>query len=125
MRRVLLMMYAIMLTFGCHHVGSLDGDAGPDTDTDTDTDSDSNSDTDTDTGPVECNLGEYNGDFNIETQSDFATLAGYTSISGHLKIDCPSCTDLDELICLTSVGWRLSISWNDTLTNLDGLSSIT
>ena len=107
-----------------------------------------------DTGPVECSLGEYSGDFHIETQSDAAALAGYTSISGELWIECPPCTDLSELICLesvggdlqiesfyhhtdatltnldglsalTSVGGRLSISWNRALTNLDGLSALT
>ena len=75
--------------------------------TDTDTDSDTNTDTDTD--PVECNLGEHIGDFTIGTQSDVATLAGYTSISGNLHIYCPSCTDLNALICLNSLGGNLEI----------------
>jgi hypothetical protein len=116
MRRVVLMMSAIMLVFGCHHVGSLDGDAGPDTDTD--------SDTDTDTGP-NCIKGEYTGDINIETQSDVATFAGYTSVSGYLRIFCPSCIDLSKLICLTSVGGYSRIYWNTSLTSLNGLSGIT
>ncbi len=54
MRYLLLLVPAIVMMFGCHHIGSLDGDVGPDTDadsdsdTDSDTDSDSDSDSDTD-----------------------------------------------------------------------------
>ena len=128
MRRVLLMMSAIMLVFGCHQVGSLDGDAGPDaySDTDIDTDSDTDTDTNTDTGTdTDCPLGEYSSDFEIITQSHVTTLAGYTSVSGTLHIACTSCTDLSELFCLTTVGEELWIECNDTLTNLDGLSGIT
>ncbi len=40
---------AAAMVFGCHHIGSLDRDAGPDADTDTDTDADTDTDTDTDT----------------------------------------------------------------------------
>ena len=84
-------------------------DSDTDTDTDTDTDSDTDIDTDMDTGPIECNMGEYNGDITIITQSDVATLAGYTEITGDLEIKCHSCTDLDKLVCLTSVGGSLDI----------------
>ncbi len=48
MKRVLLMMSAIVLLFGCHQVGSLDGDNGPDSDADTDADTDTDTDTDSD-----------------------------------------------------------------------------
>ena len=89
--------------------------------TDTDTDSDS----DTDTGPVECDLGEYSGDFTISTQSDVATIAGYTSIWGELWIHCPLCSDVSELSCLTSVGEDLNIQYNDALADLDGLGALT
>ena len=98
------MLPAIAMMLGCHHVGSLGEDAGPDTD---------------------CAQGEYSGSFSIHKQSNVATLAGYTSISGDLTIFCPSCTDLDELICLTSVGEHLGIYANHALTNLDGLSALT
>ena len=78
---------------------------------------------DTDTN---CALGgTYNSDFTIGTQSDVATLAGYTSISGSLHINCNSCTDLSELICLASVDENLGIFNNPALTNVDGLSNIT
>ena len=76
-------------------------------------------------GGTSCNLGEYSGDFTISAQSDGATLAGYTSISGELRIECPSCADLNELICLTWVGGDLYICGNPTLTNLDGLGAVT
>ncbi len=102
MRYLMLMLLATMLVWGgCSHVSST-GDAGP----------------------VECNLGEYSSSFEIETQSDVATLAGYTSISGTLTIQCPSCTNLNELICLTSVRDYLLIEHNH-LPNLDGLSALT
>ena len=87
--------------------------------------SDGDTDTDTDTGPVECDLGEYSGHFEILEQSDVATLAGYTSISGNLDIRCTSCTDLSELLCLTSVGEYMEIDDNAVLTNVDGLSALT
>ena len=78
-----------------------------------------------DTESLKCTQGEYTGNFKITTQSDVATLAGYTSISGGLEIRCLSCTDLSELSCLTSVGEHLYIWTNPALTNLDGLSGIT
>ena len=119
---LLMLLATVLVCGGCSHVSSI-GDAGPDSD------SDSDSDSDTDTGPVECNLGEYSGDFEILKYSDVATLAGYTSISGNLTIECNSCTELSELICLASVGGGLVIggisSSNPDLTNLDDLSSIT
>jgi len=116
------MALATALVFGgCddekRETGESDADADTDTDTNTDTD------TDSDTGP-DCTQGEYSGDFEITTQSDVATLAGYTSISGELNIDCPSCTDLSELICLTSVGGHFRIMETTALTNLDGLSAL-
>ncbi len=78
---------------------------------------------------IECNLGEYSGDFTINSKSDVAALAGYTSISRNLTIECPSCTDLNKLICLASVNGVLQIGnnseGNDALNNLDGLSSVT
>ena len=128
MRYLLLTALAtVLICGGCSDGSSGDLDAGTsdtDTDTDTDTDVDTDTDTDTDTGP-DCTLGEYSGHLVIETQSDVATLAGYTSISEWLYIFCPSCTDLSELICLTSVGRHLNIWKNDALTSLDGLSNVT
>ncbi len=128
---LLTVLTTVLVCGGCSHVLSIgDGgtaDADTDTDSDTDSDSDTDTDTDTDTGPNECtqDLGEYSGDFEITTPSDVATLAGYTSISGSLYINCLSCTDLSELVCLTSVGVYFRIEDNDDLTNLDGLSGIT
>ncbi len=110
------MALATVPALGCHHTGSLNGDAGPDTDSDSDSDSDTD---------IDCTQGAYSGDLTVETQSDIATLAGYTSISGDLYINCPLCTDLSDLVCLASVGERLLIADNDTLTNLNGLSGIT
>jgi hypothetical protein len=81
-------------------------------------------DDDTDAGP-DCTQGEYSGDFEITTQAVVETIAGYTSISGDMIISCPSCTDLSELICLTSVGEDLEIHENSALTNLDGLNALT
>ena len=45
---MILVGLAAVMVFGCSHIGSLNGDAGPDTDTDTDSDTDT--DTDSDTG---------------------------------------------------------------------------
>ncbi len=126
MRSLLLTVIATVLVFGgCSNVSSI-GDGGTadvDTDGDADTDSDSDTGTDTDTGPIECNLGEYSGFLIIDAQSDIEAFAGYTSISGNLYIY--SCTELSELICLTSVGGNLSIAYNAALTDLGGLSALT
>ena len=100
-----LLMIAFVCTASCSDDNTSSTDGGTDVDT-------------------ECPQGEYSGDFEIATQSDVAFLAGYTSISGELLIECPSCNDLSELICLASVSEDLSIEDNDALTNLDGLSNI-
>ena len=78
-----------------------------------------------DTESLKCNLGEYSGDFEINTQSDVETLAGYTEITGSIEIDCTSCTDLNELSCLTSVGENLFFLNIPDVTNLDGLDALT
>ena len=78
-----------------------------------------------DTATVECNLGEYSGDFETGAQSDIAALTGYTSISGDMNIHESSSTDLSELVCLTSVGGDLSLEENAALTSLNGLSALT
>ena len=101
-----------------------DSDSDTDTDTDADTDTDIDTDTDSDTD-TDCTQGTYTDNLFINTQSDVATLAGYTSISENLTIDCPSCTDLSELICLASIGKGLCIWENPALTDLDGLSALT
>ena len=108
---------AVAISAGCWSqqeiIRNMENDAGGDTDTDSDSDI------------ADCAQGEYSGAFTIDMQSDVAVLAGYTSISGNLRIDCPSCTDLSELICLTSVGGDLWIYDSDALTNLEGLRGIT
>ena len=118
MRCLLLMVLANALVFG----GCSDDTQGLDGGTDGGTDGGA-TDTDTDVD-TDCPQGEYSGDFEILEQSDVTTLAGYTSISGTLHIECPSCTDLSELVCLTSV-FDLWIGNNATLAHLDGLNSIT
>ncbi len=107
---MILIVLAIVMAPACQHIGSLFEDAGPDTDGDSDS---------------YCTQGEYSGDLEITEQSDVAALAGHTSISGTLTISCYSCTDLNELICLTSVGESLQIWNNNSLTDLDGLNGIT
>ena len=102
--------FVVMIAFVCTASCSDDNTSSTDGGTDTDT---------------SCPEGEYSGDFTIGTQSDVATLAGYTSISGDLEIECLSCTDLSELICLTSVGGNLFLWDNDALTALAGLNALT
>jgi hypothetical protein len=90
-----------------------DDDGAGDGDTDSDSDSD-----------MECSLGEYLGDFTINTQADTALIAGYSSISGTLEIHCEDCTELSELACLNAVGGDL-LMWNShELASLDGLDNI-
>ena len=100
------------LAVGCSSGSGGGGDAGTETDTDTATE-------------MGCTEGEYDGDFLIQMPSDAETLAGYTSISGNLFIECPSCTDLKELSCLAEAHGFVSIGECTTLTGLNGLSGIT
>jgi hypothetical protein len=93
-------------------------------DSDSDSDGDSDSDSDVDTDSIECNLGEYDGGLVVATQSDLVALTGYISLSGSLRITCPLCTDLDVLICLTSIS-SLTVWDNPILTSLEGLNNIT
>ena len=83
-KNLLLGLVLATVVAGCSD-GSSDNLDGGTTDASSDTDTDIDTDTDTDT---DCPLGEYSGDFTINTQSDAAILAGYTSISGNLTIEC-------------------------------------
>jgi hypothetical protein len=116
----------------------IDSDAGPDGATDTDTDVDTDADADTDTGTdtdsetdtgtgdIVCDLGTYSGWGYVSDLADLEALAGYTSISGGLDIiECDSCVDLDDLVCLTMTNEYLYIRHNNALTNIDGLSALT
>ena len=113
MKNLLGILVVALIVIGCQHVGPVEEYITPD-DTDTDTD--------TDTG---CTKGEYNGYFHLLTQADLVMLAGYTSLAGHLSINCPECPDLDALGCLTSVDGYLNIFGNNELTDLDGLNGLT
>ena len=97
MRYLFVVGLAAAISAGCWSMQEIvmgnDTGANTDTDGDADTDADTDGDTDTDTGP-DCTLGEIGGYVTIETQSDIASLAGYTSIAGGLVVHCPSCTDL-------------------------------
>ena len=62
---------------------------------------------DDDTGPVECTLGEYSGDFEISHTIGCRNPRGIHLDFGRSEYQLPSCTELSELICLTSVGGHL------------------
>jgi len=70
-------------------------------------------DTETD---VDCTTDAYPGDFEISLPWDISVLAGYSRINGTLTINCPSCTNLNALVCLTEVLGDLDLSGNDSLT---------
>ena len=115
-------------------------DNGIDDDCDGETDEweDTGPDTTTgvDTGPPDCVLGEYFGDHQIDYFADFAEIAGYTGITGDLRIKCENCANLDNLACLTTVGGDLFVGnpfsggedqpaeGNPLLEDLDGLSNV-
>ena len=70
MRRVLLMLSAIVLVFGCHQVGSLDADSGPDSDVDSDSDSDADTDSDSDTDSDTDTDSDSDNDSDSDSDSD-------------------------------------------------------
>jgi hypothetical protein len=61
----------------------------------------------------------------INTPADISILTNYTSISGYLAINCPTCTDLSALYCLNAVGGGLAFKNNSSLTDLFGLENLT
>lgn len=104
---------------------STDTDVDTDTDADTDTDTDSGTDVDTDTGSMVCDEGAWEGDHDVENAADIEAIAGYTEVTGELRIIGTSLTGLAGLECLNAVGERLWIDDNDSLTsNLDGLDNL-
>jgi hypothetical protein len=94
MRRVMLIMSAIVLASGCHHIGSLFGDAGPDVDSDSDSDTDIDTDTDTDSDSDSDS--DSNSDSDSDSDTDMCTVpAGITNWGDpcHSNADCPLNTD--------------------------------
>lgn len=72
-----------------------------------------------------CARGTLEGNANIHTASDLASIAGYTAINGGLTISDTSIDSLAGLECLTAVTGGLSIVETDALVNLDGLRGLT
>ena len=68
-----------------------------------------------------CDDGYCLGDRTYET----AVADGCTSITGDLRIEGTSLTNVDGLVSLTSVGRSFLIDSNAALTNLDGLAALT
>jgi hypothetical protein len=56
---------------------------------------------------------------------DISVADGITEITGALFVDDTNLTNLDFLICLTTVGNGVNIFDNDSLTDLDGLGGLT
>ena len=125
-----LLLIALAAPLGC---GDTDTETEPDDGTgDTDT-----ADDDLCDEIIACDLGTYEGSFQIETQADLAEIAGYTAVEGSLGIRCSTCPNLCGLECLTSVGGYLHIGGeagdyevepclsSSALQNLDGLSNLT
>ncbi len=91
---------------------------------------------------IPCSDKIWNGDFQILTQSDICRLAGYTQITGNLRVgDEEEESDsvdlvykeaietyflnLEGLECLTSIQGSLIIVYNKSLTSLRGLDNLT
>jgi len=71
--------------------------------------------------PLETEAVECLGDRTYET----AVADGCTSISGELRVQNTSHSNVDSLSALTAVGGDLIMRDNDALTNIDGLSALT
>jgi len=121
----LLNAVVLLLAFGCWNDETSDGESvDSDTDADTDADTDTDTDTDVDTCPEEQ---IWNGDFTIDDVVDIEDLAGYTMVTGYLRIEIPNETltpeSLDGLQCLETVGLGLYIH-SPHLPSLFGLSRL-
>ena len=70
---------------------------------------------------VRCPNGVFDGDYNVDGED----LEGYTAVTGDLTLRNTDLRDLDELVCLQTVGGTLSLWENAALTHVDGLSRLT
>jgi hypothetical protein len=64
------------------------------------------------------------GNYTINNNVDLAGLAGYTTVTGNLKIEDTAFPSLADLESLTYVGGHLTIS-NNAFTSLEGLNNLT
>ncbi len=71
-----------------------------------------------------CTAGTYSGDMTVAGAGDLATLRGYRTITGLLRINTSDLTDLSGLECLTEVGGSLDVSGNTSLMSLHGMHSL-
>ena len=71
-----------------------------------------------------CGLGSYGGSATVYSQLGVGGLAGYTSIAGDLKIECPGCVSLGPLYCLEWISGDLGIADCGVLEDLDGLDAL-
>jgi len=99
----------------------IDNDADGDTDADTGSETDTETNTETETG---CSDEIWYGDVIIFHSSEIALYQGYVGFASDLVISCDDCGDIDGLICAQKVGGALEIRGH-SLQNLDGLSSLT
>ena len=81
-----LFLIVAVAELACSNKKADSGTVETDADTDTDTDTATDTDTDTDTGSVDCDMGEYDGNYEIYAAADIAGLSGYTGVSGWLWI---------------------------------------
>ncbi len=137
-------VFLLAVSFGaCGGGGSNGRDADPDATDDTVTDvtedvpadvpedmpvdepEDVPSDEDDADGPA-CDRGTWTGSFFVGTDGTLDDLAGYTAVQNRLEVgECATCTDLDALICLTTIGEEMVLRNNPLLENVDGLRSLT
>jgi len=71
-----------------------------------------------------CDRGPYSGHMILEGPVDVAEWAGYTSLTGELRIRETNLVCLNFLACLETVGTDLSVYGNPYLEDISGLNSI-
>ncbi len=72
-----------------------------------------------------CNEKVWDSNCDIKTVDDLKRLSGYTTVTGTLRINETSLSNLDGLECLTRIEGGLDIACNSLLTNIDGLKNLT
>ncbi len=66
----------------------------------------------------------WDSDYEINSESDVETLAGYTSILGDLDIIETSLTNIDNLVFISHIEGSLRIKDNPSLSSLEGLNNL-
>jgi hypothetical protein len=74
-----------------------------------------------------CSAGVWSGDYVVRNQAELDALAGYTEVTGHLRIDDSDIVHLSGPGCLAAVGGNVRVydnAWLASVSGFDGLRAV-